>query len=233
VKKSANVSCRFAIVDAYPVRDSSRFEESVGAIVSCWLREDLVGASLVQELASRLLVDSWTLGSILSEEQVTRATYGSKLEGRERYLQAAASGFATHGHVREREVITLGDDDEPGEDVATLARYLGFLRAVKAGGIYSLSHEAESQWANGVTPDGDDFLPIWATGKEAEEWSPQFDGARLHHVGAEDLLGDDGFLQKIAGSRMRIGMGVDQCLVMTHPLLLLDDLAPAPGSTPK
>jgi hypothetical protein len=72
-----------------------------------------------------------------------------------------------------------------------------------------------------VTPDGDEFVPLWTSAPDALAWQSSFPGYRTHTVDYETL-------EALDNEVMLAGLGLaPDVLVMWHPLELVADLKTA------
>jgi hypothetical protein len=187
----------------------------------------LTEAPLLEQLAPHLVIDSWVGGKILDEGIVSRASHASNLSRLERFITAIANGFAAQVSLIEREIVALDETTtaSPPAEVASWNAYRACLERGRADGFFSLYHEVDEQYANGVTPEGNDFLPLWSSAAEAEAWSIRWPGSVVIRVELATLCGPDGLLSQVSSESMWTGLGTHPgWLVMTHPLRVLVDL---------
>jgi phosphoserine phosphatase len=87
-------------------------------------------------------------------------------------------------------IWAVGDNDN---DLGMLLEAAG-SRVLRAG-AWSFLHEDVPQWANGVAPSGDEFVPLWGSKLEAIAWQEHWPDAEVTQLG-EDSLMSGGFLER-------------------------------------
>jgi hypothetical protein len=211
-------TCHHFVVDAFPLIDGPHFSGFAGAAVGCWIPTDNpLPDNLVE---SELRAEGWMVGRIIRRSTVSPRTYAHKENGRREFKRALTHGFAAHFHVRRREIIDL---DDRRTHVFSADAYLRFLRSLRGGG-FSFVSDGDQQWANGVTPDGDEFVPLWVVREDAVAWQDHWRDFNLEDLSVQALVAEDGLLRGIAHEEMWVAMGSATALVSVHPLCLLRDL---------
>ena len=204
----------YLVLDCYPKIDSRFFERFAGGAAGCWVRKDIcVAGQSAEALATdRLSEEGWAVVRSLLCEEVSAATYVTKVQGREYFEQAQIDGFVVNFHVVRRE--SVGEDDSPQSNVAQLLA--NAVYGVNLNGGVSLFSVQDRQWANGVTPDGNEFLPIWLAADDALRWRESWPGYELRALSLEELCSSD-FLDQVDSEEMWIGIGVGgSLLTMCH-----------------
>ena len=224
----------YVIVDVYPDIGSEHFVNYAGAIAGCWVRDDTARAkgglaSIVEEM---IVAAGWKIARTLSTERVSRASYDDDSEdvriGRARFEQALTDGFVVQFNTRRRELI-LPASPEQGDDeeILAVAAHEQFVQAVRSAGAVSLYSQPDGQWANGVSPDGDEFFPIWIQEASTRAWLhgwPDYEVVALDRDSAIDDM-----LTAINEADMWAGIEVGRNVLMTtHPILLRDLLKGPP-----
>jgi hypothetical protein len=216
-------ACHYLVVDAFPAPAGPQFELFAGAIIGCWIP---VGEPEPDALvATRLLIEGWEIGRTIARERVSRATYALKLDGRSEFDQALRSGFSAHANVRNRETILLDSEKGPLPlRERSASSYFTYVLELLQGGGWTYQSPKECLWANGVSPDGDGFIPLWTAEVDATRWHHYWPDHLLQHVTALDLIGTNGLLGAMAEEDMWIAISSDGALVTTHPLLVSRDI---------
>lgn len=216
-------TCHYTILDTYPCIESPHFEDYGGAVVGCWVTPKSIQSEddLDRLIEEKLAEEGWEVSEKISSELVTTEDYRIKKDGREFFDQALVDDFAANIHRWPREVMLLGDKEEEG--VCSTVSYLQFLEAIRSNGAVSLSSNEDRQWANGVSPNGGDFLPLWRSAAELDPWREFWPDHEIEALPVEQL-GAGGFLAAVHDHEMSITICIGQCLVLTHPLRLLKDL---------
>ncbi|MBI5534805.1 MAG: hypothetical protein HY898_18915 [Deltaproteobacteria bacterium] len=202
----------YLVMDCYPMTDSGVFRDFAGAMVGCWVRSDVCGAHEHTEAFARRRVSAagWRVVSTLVYEEVSSNTYVDKSDGREFFEQAEIDGFVAHFHVRAREFI--GELGDTGDDVSeSLVRAAD---SIAIGGGFSLFCERDGQWANGVTPQGDEFLPFWISAEDAAEWIEFWPDYEVRGLTADELLTSD-LLGRINAAEMWVAVGIGKRGLLT------------------
>lgn len=213
--KESDRRCAYVVADCFPRTGSASFGEFAGGAVGCWVCSNYYDVEVDVIIERELSSEGWNIARILSREEVSDETYAKKSDGREFFEQAKVDGFVAQFHLRKRETIVVsGGEPEHRADELT-----EFVDVVRSGGGISLYSDAARQFANGVTPDGDEFLPLWLTKDEASTWLRHWPGYELRVVTAMQLASD--FLDRLVEVDMWIGLGVGKSeLIMAHPAWL-------------
>ncbi len=213
---------RYVVVDCYPESGTDAFREFAGAAVGCWLRTDFGddGAKVDTVVREKLLAAGWRVARTLECEDVTADTYAQRAEAREYFEQARLDGFVANFHVTARESVDATHVD--ARDVATALT--NAAERIAQNGALSLYSSVAAQWANGVTPTGDEFVPLWLSEADASRWLEHWAGYDLRRL-TPDALRAPGLLGKANDAEMWIGMGITEArLVTCHPIWLSDML---------
>ena len=206
------------VADVYPEETSPHFTGAVGAAASCWVRPDTIADSLEATVAAKIASDGWRVVELLQQGRVTPQTYADKPQEKRLLEQCLRDGFAADFHVRRREVIARTEAAAAEFTVDELRRFIASLRQ---GQAFSLLSDADGQWANGVTPDGDAFLPLWSTAAWASRWIEHWPGYRTSPIESAELR--ESFLETIHRSEMWVGAGVrEDSLVTVHAIAVRD-----------
>jgi hypothetical protein len=214
-------TCHYIIVDAFPTVEGPHFERFAGAAVGCWIASDISDVDAL--IVTKLKEEGWDIGKVIDREVVSSETYKNKANGRTEFEQAVRGGFAAHVHRRARETMVLDDSLGPTPmREASAKAYREFLDQLRTGACSLIDDE---QWANGVSPDGDDFFPLWSNESEARTWRTRWPHTKPRLLSITDLLGPDGLLCKLDEENMWAAICVNGSLVTTHPLRLERDLA--------
>jgi len=214
-----NSKCHHFVVDAFPHMEGQSFTEYAGAAIGCWVP---VSADPPEALIERnLLVEGWEVASVIEHAVVDSERYRTDDNGRSEFEQALLLGFAAHIHGREREVLLVNEVGHAAETL--MADYPKAVRQLSRGG-YSFYSSAEGAWANGVTPDGDDFLPIWTDARDASAWAMHWPSYAVTAISVSEFLGSDGVLAGIASEDMWAAFGIGDALVTVHAQCLARDL---------
>src|SRR5262245_43316391 len=221
------------VADLYPQVGSTHFSAYAGAALSCWIRSDAAAKSPADAARSAVSAEGWQLVEILEQEEVTLDTYRDRPEERTLMQQGLRDGISSTIHRRRREVLYRNG----GGDTCSLApaELLAFAKRVKVGGAFSLYSDTHGQWANGVSPDGDEFLPLWLDRESGAEWIAQWPSYEVRDLEPSHLT--ETFLTGINEAKMwaAISLEADR-LVTVHSIairdLLLGKTSLSPPSTP-
>ena len=217
-------TCHYTVVDAYPGVETRHFEDFGGAVVGCWVTPQSIGSAedLGRLIEARLADEGWEIAGTISSKLVTAEDYDGKTDGWDLFEQALTDDFVAQIHRWPREVIPLREEAAE-QGICSAARYLQFVEALRAKGALSLSSTEDEQWANGVSPNGGDFLPLWASESALTPWREYWPDHEIEALSMETLCAG-GFLESVEDHEMLIALGIGQSLVLTHPLRLLKDL---------
>jgi len=211
------------VADCYPTVGSEAFGDYAGGVAGCWMRSDVcAGGAMAEAFArKRLSAAGWTVARVILRERVSAETYASKAEERELLEDALRDGYFADIDAWERKVIGKGhlDNEEIAEAAKATAR-----RFFKRGGV-SLFSKEDRQWANGVSAECDEFVPLWVTEESARAWLEHWPGYHCRHLTAKHL-GHSSFLGEIDEAYMWVGLGItDSLLTMCHPIWIRETVA--------
>jgi hypothetical protein len=215
----------YVVADVYPHLEGPHFASYVGAVAGCWIRRDLVDEGGAPGLVrDRLATEGWTVARTISTEMVSPASYTTASEARDRFEQASIDGFVAQFHRRRREVILSAEhDDELDDDLSEVAAYRLFIRRIRERGPFSLFSAGADQWAHGVSPDGDDFLPIWVDAEAIRPWTHGWPGYEVRPLSDWASLSE--VLQAIGRRQMWAAIEVGpNALMTTHAIGLQQSL---------
>lgn len=204
----------YLVMDCYPMTGSGVFRDFAGATVGCWVRSDICGGHPGTEVFARNRVSAagWHVVRTLVCEEVSGTTYLNKSEGREYFEQAKTDGFVANFHVRARE--SIGETGDATENLSESLVRVADMIACDGG--FSLFSGRERQWANGVTPAGDEFLPLWASAEDVAGWLEFWPGYEIRRVSTGELR-SSGLLERVDVSVMWIALGIGkETLTMCH-----------------
>ena len=212
------------VVEVYPSVNSHDFTNFAGAAAGCWVSTKTVNdVRDVEDLVKDSLSEKdWCVSKVISLEVVTAGNYSQKKEGKDFFDQALGDGFVIHLDRAAREVVSR--DSGPKSKCLTVEEYKIYLRQVQTGGAFSLFSVKDDQWAVGVTPQGNDFMPLWRNQNEILGWSQFWPDYEARSLTVDDLCG--GKLLKTLDEELAwVAIGVEDCLVTMHPSFLLAELS--------
>lgn len=208
----------YLVVDVFPKLWTHKFYKYAGAVVGCWIRHDIAkdeNESLAF-VAKKLLLSSWEIGRIISTETVNAQTYRNNKDGIEFFRQALIDGFVFHFHMVEREVVEIGSSQIRQTQKQWKGVYESFIEEI-GGCIYSLSSIEDKQWANGASPNGADFFPVWSNQDAVKKWEEYWPGYEIEKIDSQEFL--EYFLNEIYNSDMFLAIGVlEKLLITCHPI---------------
>ena len=110
--------------------------------------------------------------------------------------------------------------------------YDDFVRRLARDGAVSFFQADGKHYANGVSPNGDEFLPLWVSQTFAGDWIPDFPGYAETHVSTKEI--GEWLLSAVNANDMLIGAGIaEKTIVTLHPLWLRDMIRePAKAALP-
>ncbi len=219
----------YFIVDVYPHATRADRKEYAGAVAGCWVCPSLLQETDLEQFVMRKLLDyGWVPCEVMSTEILSGFEHAEGTEARQFADQAKLDGFVCHLHRVKRESVCLAEEEPEVDDVG--GAVAAALEAARLGSLAGLYSSEEGQWANGVTPEGNEFFPVFLTGTIAERWVLRWPGYSARPISRQDLIGEDGILQEIHEEPMWVALlAGERVLMMHHPLELeaaLKDSAP-------
>jgi len=165
-------------------------------------------------IAKEKLEGSWVVSSVVEHQIVDERCYQADTNGGgEFFRQCLIDGFVANIHRYPREVVSI--DDNGGETQLDLPR---IAAALNDHGCVSLYSTSDKQWANGVTPEGADFVPLWVGSEPPLQWHDYWPGYESHKVTADEVVA---ILPSFQTIDCWVGLGTSlSSLVMVHPLAL-------------
>jgi hypothetical protein len=212
----------YVIADAYPETNSLDFDSYIGAMVGSWICNDLFETQddLLEVIAKKLKNINWNISQIIQVEKVTSNSYKEEDSGKSFYEQALVDGFVANFNRIEREEMCAGDKDN--NQILYKSAYNEFINHIGSG-LFSLYSDDDDQWANGVTPNGDDFLPLWKSKTEIEFWEKYWPGYYPQEISVKHLYND--LLDEVSKHDMWVAIGIDSIFLYTmHPISLKRNL---------
>jgi hypothetical protein len=213
---TAKPGTAYVVADVFPTPDSDLFEGYAGAAAGCWVRGDLAGdedADPTSVVRQQLADAGWQVAAILDRQSVSAESYADNPDGRQLFEQAQTDGVVVSLQLRRRERV--GERGLPDGQLA--AAFDEVSRLFARDGAYSLYSEADDEWANGVTEDGDEFVPLWKDWAGASRGIGRWPSYKVCKLTPDDL--SSGLLPAIHQAEMWAGIGfVDGELIMFHPL---------------
>lgn len=210
---------RYLILDAYPNPKHKNFEQFACAVIGCWVNFDICRSDeAALELIKNKMKESWVIIRIIDIEIIDENNYkNSSPKGREMFLQSLSDGFVAHIHRVRNETIFLSDLSEGLRDKFDLERIAKLLTDVGGVSLYSSSDE---QWANGVTPAGVEFIPLWAGSDVPSEWLSYWPDYEIYPISPTELIE---VFPIIRSEDCLVGIGGSRsALSMVHPIALRD-----------
>jgi len=216
-------SARYLILDAYPDPKNEGLKQFLGATIGCWIRTDLCNSDeTALAFAKEKLQGFWIVACEIEQQIVSEKSYrNDKSGGGEFFRQSLIDGFVANIHrfIRETICIEDGDLDSSFKEQVDLSNLASRLIAK---GCFSLYSRSDRQWANGVTPEGADFIPLWVGSRPSSRWVEFWPSYEPYPVTASELVG---ILQSFHLVDHWVGVAVSpSSLVTLHPLALRDAL---------
>lgn len=207
----------YLILDAYPTPNGELIEQYFGAYVGCWVKPSL--ANTIEQAYSHAKEEleqntEWRVVGLEEHCKVDDKTYLSpEKPGYQYYQQCLIDGFVACIHTCPHEVIqTL---DEPDGFQMTIMQAAQYLAQEGATTLYS---EAQNQWANGVSPNGENFVPIWPGAEPPKHYFKDWVDYSIDEQPIDHLLSNLVEIHKIEHC---VGLGTNMgTLTTVHPLAL-------------
>lgn len=205
------VQVSYVVCHCYPSEDGP-FLRYAGAVVGCWVREEHPDPARVAR--KRIEAAGWHVTATEPVKCVSAASYAGNAIELGFLEQSIIDGFVANFHVYDREFISIHDVDRGWTAKEIVASAAALKRQA-----FSLYSEADSQWANGVSPSGNEFVPIWNSADTVKSWLASWRGYELRSL-APGKLCDITFEADVRS--MLVGLGVGDSLITCHPLWLRD-----------
>lgn len=188
------------------------------AAISVWIRsaDEPISAEHAEGIISKLSSEGWVIASELTEWSKEPADSNEFVD------QALLDGFVARVHRVETEHVLLFSDSK--ESASTKKQLSDFVEKVRETGLlFSLYSQKHDQYANGVSPAGGDFLPLWSTKEEIENWMPDYPTYQITEI---DLnTAKNWILPELQSQTMSVAMGCnDDELILVHPQLFIQQL---------
>lgn len=220
-----SVKAYFLVLNAYPVDPRLGPDAPGGAVISCWVRSDTVSSTddaIV--LATRRVKMEWTITHCIDSDLVSRNDYRREdNDGREFFEQSLQDGFVASVHIWPREVI------EPSGDTKLVLLSRNTISHNRDANWYHLVSKSDGQWANGVTPSDEAFVPLWLKLPPSSTWREFWPEHDLEIITVDELR--SGILPSLAEESMYVGLSLaNSCMPILHASELLDQLDNQPRS---
>jgi len=211
----------YIVVDVYPTRSNPHYKGVAAAAIGCWVSNDIAKSKVeALTLVKEKLKIEWLISGIITQEVLNQADYEQRDdEGKAHFLQALQDGFVAHVHNLKREFIGIGKGVVPPD----LPKIEDLAKMMIKSGCYSFSSEQDGQWSNGVSPEGQDFFPVWVTNKAAKIFLKSWPNYKLTSIVHRDLT--DVILPRLNQAFYLIAIEIGTYWLATfHPSSLCDAL---------
>lgn len=168
------------------------------------------------EIISELRSEGWLIAAELTD-------WSQQPSGSDGFVdQALVDGFVARIHRVEMEHVLLFSDSK--KSTSMTEQLSGFIEKVeKTGLLFSLYSDKHDQYANGVSPLGEDFLPLWSSKEAIENWMPDYPTYQITEIDLNTVT--NLILPELQSKTMVVAMGCgDDELILVHPLLFKQQL---------
>jgi hypothetical protein len=198
--------------------DGEQADSYSSAAISVWISvEDQVAPTEhSDEIISELRSEGWVIASELTD-------WSQQPSGSNEFVdQALLDGFVARIHRVETEHILLFSDSK--KSISMTEQLSGFIKNVEETGmLFSLYSNEHNQYANGVSPLGGDFLPLWSSKEAIENWISDYPTYQITEIDLNTVR--TLILPKLQSETMTAAMGCgDDELILVHPLLFKQQL---------
>jgi hypothetical protein len=101
--------------------------------------------------------------------------------------------------------------------------YRAFVDSLDRDASVSFYLDSKERFVRGVTPCGDEYVPLWSTETEASQWIDSWPAGRVLSISKDALI--HRLADEVDASSMWFGLGLARSLLVTvHPVALRDDL---------
>jgi len=212
----------YLILDAYPDPRNKEAQQFLGATIGCWLKMDFATSEEDAEAIARdKLKGLWVVSDVVDYQIVDENCYqADNNDGIDFFRQCLVDGFVANIHHYPRETVSVGNSHDE-----TQLNLLQTAALLNDQGCVSLYSTLDKQWANGVTPEGVDFIPLWVGSDPPSPWLDYWPDYESYKITANELIA---LLPSFQTIDCWVGLGTSfSSLVMVHPLALKDALGGA------
>lgn len=200
--------------DVYPdLKSEIAYEYSSGVIqtyIAPGVFSDFTSAG--EYLTPIIHEEGWKISKTIDAIELDKGTLGKKLREieNEKFLFEVTRVPIEIISYHDQCLISLNSIDPPSIIIDAVSRFDSQKM------LFTLFSEDADQYANGVSPNGEEFLPIWHSALEAEKWRIAFQGYTTSKILAHQ------YHQKIRPELNRLSMLVAinasaECLLTVHP----------------
>lgn len=212
----SEIFARF-ILDTYPSLNGKQIDGYSCAVVKAYIapEKNLGTEGNLWEISDQLFDEGWVVASIIDSTEIMENDIG------ELASEVVANGYAFDVN---RVVVERVYRAEKLHEISSLTEITNFINAIStANEMYSLFSRKDNQFANGLTPNGEEFLPLWASKNLVKNWTTDFLDYELETISLARFR--EAVAEQMNVSSMMIGVGsVEDQMLMVHPKLILDSL---------
>lgn len=204
--------------DCFPDFDGELADSYSYAAISVWIsvEDEVAPAEHYDEIIAELKSAGWVVASELTE-------WSQEPSGSNEFVdQVLLDGFVARIHRVEIEHVLLFSDSK--KSTSMTKQLSGFVEKVEETGLlFSLFSDKHDQYANGVSPLGNDFLPLWCSKEAIENWMPDYPTYQIREIDLNTVA--NVILPKLQTKSIDAAIGCsDDELILVHPLLFQQQL---------
>ncbi len=206
------------ILETYPSLNGKQIDGYSCAVVKAYIspEKNLGTEGNLWEISDQLFDEGWVVARVIDSTEIMEHDIG------ELASEVVANGYAFDVN---RVVVERVYRVEKVHEISSLTEINNFVNAITtANEMYSLFSKQANQFANGVTPNGEEFLPLWSSKNLVKNWTKDFLAYELEPISLVRFR--EAIAEELNVSSMMIGVGsVEDQMLMVHPKLILDSLA--------
>ncbi len=200
--------------DVFPQLNSKLFGKFSCAIMHVYTRtaRDLAFDKIIEET---VVTEGWEIVSVIHE------THIHEKNNRDIAKEVNRHGVVIHFERVAIEQIFLGDSNGKEDGIIIPNELKHFLQNIEVHEymLHSLYSDAHGQYANGISPNGEKFLPMWTSEKRATNWMCDFPEYFPVSISAENY--EQSMAKALLESNMLIAVEASKSqLVTAHPILV-------------
>jgi uncharacterized protein DUF2750 len=205
-------------LDVYPSLESDLADKYSCAIIDAYVSptNNLNLQKTIENVTDIVFDEGWIVASVICSEEVSEAD----VMGRSREIYQ--NGYSFSVNRIKTEWIWLWEQTASTKVSNEIRKFLDISN--QKGEIFTLYSEKHKQYANGVTHNGDEFIPFWISGELARNWMPHYDSYEPCRFSV--LKYTEWMFPKLIQNQMLIAVGTgDDFVITAHPKIICNQIS--------
>ncbi len=203
--------------DSYPALNTELADEFSSAVVDAYISpiNDFGLTKNIEIVTNMIREEGWVVDSVICSSQIDEENLE---EISAEVIQKGNAYYVNRVQVERMWLSGVVAVSKPSHELSD------FLRSFSRTGVaFSLYSYTENQYANGVSPNGEEFLPLWTSEESARQWTshfPSYVPKALSFLRYKEWI-----YPELVKNEMIIAIGTTaDCLFTAHPRVVCDEV---------